>query len=464
MLRKRIPTIFGILLLLVGITAGVYLVELGPTNIATRALPEIVPIEVRVSNITDSSFTVSWRTEAASLGLVTYGENATNLPLPALDVRDQGSSSNRDYLTHYVTLENLKPETTYYFEINSGTETSSYDNDGQPFSATTAAQVQPAEQADTAYGAVYYPDLTPAEGAFVFVMQEGGSVLSSIVASSGTWGVPLSAMRSADLASLLNYDMEIDLLTIEVIGPDGSTASATALTGNDTPVEDIVLGQIHDFTSQDKTVESKQEAESQFRLEEFEAVPVATDSAVTVFNPSEGEFLNTDLPEFIGNAPAGTTLEIILESEPIEASIITEEDGSWSWTPNSTLEPGEHTLTIRWTDNQGILQTLIRSFVVYAQDEGNLPAFESTPSATSTPTQVPTSTPTLAPEITPTITLTPTPTSTPSATLTPSPTPTEEATEPALPVPGTGLFTLWLILAGIVLTVSGTAVFAYKRL
>jgi hypothetical protein len=89
MLKKRIPTIVGIFLLLLGITAGVYLVEIGPESFTTRAEPEIIPSDVRITNVSERSFTVSWRTEAATIGLVRYGTTSNKLDLSALDYRIQ---------------------------------------------------------------------------------------------------------------------------------------------------------------------------------------------------------------------------------------------------------------------------------------------------------------------------------------------------------------------------------------
>src|SRR3990170_7422878 len=139
MLKKRIPTLLGIFLLLVGITGGVYLVELGPQSLTTRAGPEVTPSEVTITNITDHSFTVSWFTETAALGLVRYGTQPSPLDLSALDDRDTGQGSSHTSSTHHVTVENLSEQTTYYFELVSGTGSTSFTNNGQPYTITTAS-------------------------------------------------------------------------------------------------------------------------------------------------------------------------------------------------------------------------------------------------------------------------------------------------------------------------------------
>lgn len=474
MLKKRIPTILGIFLLLVGITAGVYLVELGPQSLSTRARPEVTPSEMRISDLTDSSFVISYRTEAEVIGLVHYGTSATNLSLSTLDDRDQSENSGvegRKYSLHYFTIHSLKPETTYYFEISSGLESTIFNSDGKPFTVTTAASINPSAFADTSYGSVYYPDLSPVSGALVYVTLEGGSLLSSLTGASGTWAVPLSASLDKDLASFLTYDKEKALVTIEVIGPEGSVATAKTLTENDAPVEDIVLGEVYDFTSQSNRKNEGGETTGQpggFAVEELFDLDSVSTTTVTVNNLEEGEPVNSQVPEFIGDGPPGAKLEILVESdEPITSQVTVNQEGSWSWSPTTPLDPGEHTLTIKWVDESGIVRLIRKSFVVYAQGESDLPAFEATPSAGTTPTPTSTVTPTSTP--TPTKTTTPSPTPKPTKTPTPTTVPTLKATpaagatEPGLPVPGGEIYSLGILLGGLIFVSLGAYLLLRKQ-
>lgn len=205
---------------------------------------------------------------------------------------------------------------------------------------------------------------------------------------------------------------------------------------------------------------TEEATESGFTFDTFSG-PITEESAVTVDSPGEGEALNTQLPEFLGEGPPGTTLEIILESEhQVEGNATVSGSGQWSWAPEEPLEPGEHFLTIRWLDESGLVRSLTRRFVVYAQGESSLPAFEATPSATGTPT--PTPTPVEIAAITPTPTPVPTATPTPVPTVKPS-TPSAVASEPAVPVPGMGLMSLAIILTGVGLFVSGAYLHLRRR-
>src|SRR5690606_27107233 len=97
-----------------------------------------------------------------------------------------------------------------------------------------------------------------------------------------------------------------------------------------------------------------------------------------------------------GNGPAGREISITVHSDPVSGDTEVDSDGTWSWSPPKNLENGLHNITIEWTDVQGIVHSLTRSFIVQAQE--NNPSFESTPSGTTPPS--PTSSPTPKPTAT----------------------------------------------------------------
>ena len=121
------------------------------------------PYKVRVTNVTDSAFTVSWVTDSPMSGIVYYGEKDTFLPGPlawlgkkkAVDDRDFSDaqsecvrkfnkevSKNKDenftvdasgfncndikvwkygkYYTHHITVQDLEAEKEYFFRVGDG--------------------------------------------------------------------------------------------------------------------------------------------------------------------------------------------------------------------------------------------------------------------------------------------------------------------------------------------------------
>ena len=57
--NRKLPAIIGILLLVVGVGAGIFLVQ-NDTGFIPRATPEFAPQSLVVTNIAENSFTISY--------------------------------------------------------------------------------------------------------------------------------------------------------------------------------------------------------------------------------------------------------------------------------------------------------------------------------------------------------------------------------------------------------------------
>ena len=134
---KRIPTIFGLLILVGGLIAGILLVS-QRQGLTTQAGPTAQPKNVRISNVGSNSYTVSWTSDVPVTGFLKYSDNPTRLTLPAGDTRDQISGTTNQYTTHYVDVTGLSADKTYYFEIGSGSQT--YNDGGRPYQVRTTPQ------------------------------------------------------------------------------------------------------------------------------------------------------------------------------------------------------------------------------------------------------------------------------------------------------------------------------------
>jgi len=436
--QRKIPTFLGLLILVIGMAAGFYLTQRG-SSLFLRAKTTATPKQVKITNITESGFTVSWITEGKTTGFVQYGP-APAVDLTAADDRDQISGKTTAFTTHHVSLRGLKPATTYYFKIGSGDKL--YDNNGQPYQVATApTMTSPPPASDLAHGLVTQPDGSPAAGAIVYLSLANTTPLSALTKSSGSWVIPLHNARTSDLQNYTTYDRQASIEEIFVQGGEMGTATAIVTTKNDAPVPKIALGQSYDFRqSGEGEKPASPPPSSQFSLQPIASPPpqAAPVEGVVIINPAPAEKVSTTKPEIIGQGPAGQKIEILLHSlahysDEVEVG----PDGYWRWTPPAELEPGEHTLTVSYLDNQGQKRSLSRSFVVLAA--GSVPAFEATPSAT-----------TLTP--TPTVT-TPTPTATPS--LQPASRTSLPSTEGGVPTSGNWTPTFLLFIIGISLVLFG---------
>src|SRR3989344_1654979 len=140
--EKRIPTILGIILILVGIIVASLLTQNG-VRLAIDALPGQPPQNIQPDgNISDSSVTISYTTGVAATGMVNFGKTAS-LGKTVLDDRDQ--KIPKPHRAHHVTVSGLEPETTYFFSIISG-DTTFFTDDNKPFTFTTGPNISQAKE------------------------------------------------------------------------------------------------------------------------------------------------------------------------------------------------------------------------------------------------------------------------------------------------------------------------------
>lgn len=400
--QHKIPTILGLLTLIMGLVIGVFLVQ-GGQVFFLRAAPEISPSQVKITNLTSNSFSVSWLTEKETNGFVKFGETSS-LEQTALDDRDQMTGKNESFVTHHVTVKNLKPKTHYLFKISSGGRF--FDKEGQLYEVTTAPVLTIAPPAsDIASGIILNPDGSPAAEVIVYLTLANTTPQSTLVRSGGNWFIPLNTALSADLSSFAQYDKEAQIEEIFVQGSQGQTATVLTTTGNDNPVPEITLGKAYDFRQKvpeeqltpTPTPMSLEETPSSLGGSRFSFPSITpsppSETELSITNPlEEGEKLNTQKPEFAGTGPAGKTIQILVESPSYNGNAVVKNDGSWSWTPPTGLPPGEHKITISYLG-----KTLTRTFTVLAAGTSETPSFTATPSATLAPSPTPTKTATASP-------------------------------------------------------------------
>ncbi len=442
---KKIPTILGLLLLLVGVGAGVYLVASNQSlDLFSKAGPTATPRQVKVSNIESDGATISWVTDTRVKGFIKYGTSKNSLDNTVADDRDQTSGEGSQYTTHYVSLNNLQASQEYFYAIGSGSQV--YQNDGQPYQFRTAPTSGGKPAADTINGKIVVADGESAPGTIVYVQIQGGDLRSALSKETGTWTLPLATTRTKGLSQYLSYDRQKERLTITAQGGELGTATAQVYSGQASPVPDIKLGETHNFLDE-APQQVAEPTPTSAPVQESDG-EVATDSAgfkdlsdeelsgleeVELVNPGQdGENVATSSPALQVKGPVGKKITITVESEPQTAEGVIGEDGSYVWTPPENLEPGEHTVTIEYEDDNGILQTIKRSFTVLAAgDSDDLPSITATDSAT------------------PTLTPTPTPIATESGRT------TMPSTESGVPDPGTMTPTLLVLLSGVFLFATG---------
>lgn len=403
LLNKRIPTLLGILILIGGLVAGVVLVNMRQ-GLESKAGPTESPKNIKISNRSSTTFSVSWTTDIPLTGLVKYSEDPAKITTPAGDARDQISGTSQGYTNHSINVTGLGASKTYYFLIVSGSGT--YDDNGKPFQIRTTAQViTPPE--DVIFGKVVGTTGEPINNAIVFVEAEGGESLSGITKTDGTWRLNLANARDKE-GKVLTYDQQKTLLSIFVQAGTAGTATAITDTSKDTPVPDVVLGKNQSFVDagvlppslqattggEEATGETGSATHAGFQIVESQlsqSEQLEATSEVKILNPAtNGEIIATDLPEFRGKAPEGTTTKLSIDNSTLVTQVVTADaDGNWTWTAPEKLTQGGHQLSAEYVDGTNQVRTIVRTFTVLGSSG---PAFTATPSATPILTLTPTPT------------------------------------------------------------------------
>ncbi len=441
LLTKRFPTMMG-LLLLIGLIGG-FFYYFRSTN--TEPPLGIKPDKVRITNIADNKFSVSWITKEPTLGLVEYGIVGEKLATREGDDRD--ANDNKPYQTHHVTIEGLQPSTQYSFRILSGEKLVRFDNKGSPYTTGTGPVIGAMPTSDNLYGSVTLESRQPVSGALVYVTLPEANTASAIVGETGNYAFTLSTIRSNDLRSFVKYDPAATIASITVESASAQSVVAVSLV-NSAPTPTIVLGKNAEFLDKIEVVEIAEvqpevtlaEKPSIFNVEPLSDQPeinAVTAGSVTLLNPQdENETLLTLRPEFRGTGPKGLSLSIALTGQKaISDTTQVESDGTWSWAPVIDLKPGLQTITVSYLGAGSTAQKISRKFIVSNGNTSLDPAFVATPSASNNVT----------------------------ASKTPAPSPRDviPATDSGVPVTGVIENTLLTAGLGIVIMVIGAALFAF---
>ena len=235
---KKIPTIFGLMVLLAGIAAGVLLINSNKI-FSLGAKPETSPKDIRLSNVQSSSVTISWITGKLTESALLWSEK--NSSQFKSEIVNQGKAS---YI-HLVNLEDLSPQTSYNFKIvSNGYE---YDNEDLPWQFNTGPKLDKTPQAQVVSGTILTSSGANAEGIILYVSVGGSSLLSTKTESDGTWLIPISYARIQDLQSYVLINPSTTLIEITAQGGPLGIASAQIYPEATNPVPAIMLGQTHDF-------------------------------------------------------------------------------------------------------------------------------------------------------------------------------------------------------------------------
>jgi len=433
LLNKRIPTAFGIGIVIFAIALTTFTLR-SQTSLKSKASNSEQPQNVKVANISDDSFTITYQTGALATGSVNFGKDRKlgSTELEALD-KEKGSLTPKN--VHSITVKKLTPATKYQLVIVSGQNT--FLNNGSPFEIETGPSISsPSAIQSKIKGKVILPDGNPPIEALVYLSSGDSQLLSTVVGKNGEFNFSLKGLRSDDLNS---YFMAYEDTSFKLEAVSKSLKSTVSISLNNADsIPTITLSNDYDFTNKIPVASKSADVE-------FVNFPIITtkpeSSKPQILTPKKDQSFTDQQPQFRGTSLPNETVEIIIHSdENIQTLVKADSNGNWIYRPPNTLSPGIHTITIKTKDSLGILTTLVQSFTVFAQ--GSQVSESATASATPTQKITPASIPT------PTI----------AVTSFPSPT-TSIPIETKGGLPPTGDSPILFIVGGIVAAVSGIALF-----
>lgn len=460
--KKRIPTIFALFIISAIIGISVFLdksLHLSTTSTIKYPVPE----EIRFTNISDSSFNVSWFTDISSTGTIVVSDE--NQSLTFIDDLDSDNIP-RPRNSHYITAKNLKENILYTVRLYGDSKKCSTELYCPTFKQSTSVRLPIKETLSPAKGSVITQDGKPSHGAIVYLFIGKNSPLSGISDSSGLWVIPLSNLYSLDLKERISL-ADNDIAQITIMNSHNQISSSVidvkSIRQNLT-IPMMQLGKSYNFINlagrNGLFANSAGERVLGSQTQQKNADTTTGNNKLfdILFPLDDGDTTTDNKPRFRGIGPIGSQLLITVNSQPQIGRVVIDKDGTWVWRPQQTLSPGIHHINIQGYDESGNLINVTKKFIVLKSGEQVLG--EATASATLTPTYIPPS-PTVTPplslitptSIQPTLSVTPlTPTVIP-----PSPSVYLPTTTPTVSPPRTGTYQLTLILLslGIISFLSG---------
>jgi len=196
------------------------------------------PKQVRVSNITDSSFTVTWVTNKESIGQLYWGENNSNL-----DNTEAVHISYPNYI-HSITVNNLPPSSDYFFKIASNGKF--FDSSGIAWKTSTLPSIGYPQKANLISGVIKTQNGMAVANALVFANVGGGTLISTTTEKNGSWFLSVSMVRNQEGNDYLTLTNETAVELSVFAGPFGNATAHTNI-GSAKPVPTIELGKSYNF-------------------------------------------------------------------------------------------------------------------------------------------------------------------------------------------------------------------------
>lgn len=225
MKKAKIPSFLGILILLIAVISIIFIMNSASFFNSGAKDNSLSPQDVKVTNITDASFTVTWITDTQTIGFVEYSSTDGGIK----------SIPTTNSKTHLITIKNLNPATSYTFKINSGG--TYFDNNSNPWTTTTLSS-QLASESSQVSGKIVNANNFPAKDALIFVSLNNNTY-SAKVTESGNWVISIPKEESSSIIQILVESSVSEIASAQIQLKDAN------------PVPTISLGKSYDFRNEE---------------------------------------------------------------------------------------------------------------------------------------------------------------------------------------------------------------------
>lgn len=240
----KIPTLVGLTILLIGLAGGVYLVTQNQT-LKSKAAVSFQPKNINIANLNDTSATIYWQSDEATSGFIQAWIGSQD---KSVYRDDRDPSSPESHKLHFVTLTKLQPNTTYFYQIHSGSVTFPE----QPASFKTIATTQTLDWSPLV-GTIIDTNNQAVDEVIITLDLPETHKLATITKTGGNFILPLAEVKVADLTSPPSPNTTY-AAKLNVLGTLKTAQATILLPPQDVALPPVVLGSNVDLTKQEKPV------------------------------------------------------------------------------------------------------------------------------------------------------------------------------------------------------------------
>ncbi len=357
--KKRIPSLlaYGIIIV-VTVGLALFLNNNQKGNIVSRAGKASTPTEVRLSNLTDTSATISFITTSENNALIKYG-TGINTNMVKFDDRDTNKQTSR--FIHYFTISNLQQNTVYSFHIV--IEGKKFINEEYRF--RTLNKKLPTYSHPPIFGKVLDDSLKPASGALIKLNFENNkNNFTALSKSTGEWIISLPIVIDNDNKSIKLTDSQT--LYLSIIGNNRKKSKIKSKYSNSQPLKTVVLGKDYDYLDPENSVLGIKKTNQNNEL---------------ITYPGSQGIVNSLYPVFRGVGKPNTFIELQTNPYVFSTIVMIDEKGNWQYMAKEAFKPGVYSLYAK--EKSSNRQENITFYVIKS---GEAVLGEATPSASTSPT------------------------------------------------------------------------------